>query len=138
MHSMYRGRVAYTHRGAMMMGRAQRGAYGRQKFAVSVDDAGVSHIALDSGEVAEVTVSEPGETTITIAKPNGDGENGNNGNGGNGGERGLLGRLVNRMSCEKNPTTGEITFTPADDETLSIFGDANSATVIAEPSTPSF
>jgi hypothetical protein len=42
------------------------------------------------------------------------------------------------MSWEKNPTTGEVTFTPDDNETLSVFGDANSATVIAEPSAPSF
>jgi len=116
----------------------------RQRFAVATDPANGQTINLGDNEVATVTVNADGSTTISIEnKPAAPAANGN---GGNGVQvetdrlrshlRGLAGRLVGKMSWEKDPATGAVTFVPDANEVIDVDGDATMAVVSAVPTPP--
>jgi hypothetical protein len=116
----------------------------RNKFAVSGNGNGGHSVTLADNEAATLTVNEDGSLTVEIInKPaNGNGTNGGNGNGSAvqaepvQNARRAAGRQVNRMSWEKDPSDGSVTFYPDADETLHVNGDALMANVVAEPSPP--
>jgi hypothetical protein len=148
----HRGGNFYNHRGFVPshnralnapLGRAWPGPHSpRQRFAVSADpETGAHHIQLDD-EVATISVAADGALTITVEnKP------APNGNGGNAGgvmatdpqqsarSRTLPGQR-NRMSWERDPASGGVTFRPGSDELLEIDGDSVQAVVTAHPTPP--
>jgi hypothetical protein len=151
MHSMYRGRIAHNHRGAMMMGGAHAAYHGQhQRFAVTPNEAGGSRIALDDTETVTLgTDPETGAVTIEVSpKPAAT-------NGGNGGTAALAangrtvgrqltnlirgaGRIRQRMSVLAD-NDGSIVVRPEDDNSLMLVGDPDSgavAIVELEPTLP--
>jgi hypothetical protein len=111
----------------------------RQKFAVSADGNGGHSVTLAVNEVATLTVNEDGTLTIEVQNKPENGNNGGNGNGNGAAEQNEpveVAHQVNRMSWERNTSDGSVTFTPADDEVLSVSGDATHASVIVEPIVP--
>jgi hypothetical protein len=151
--SSYRGGTGYATRAlntSRNLNRAVSAPHGRvygqhgtrQKFAVSTDpDTGAHSIALDNHESATIALNADGSCTIEVAnKPNG-----NVGNNGNGAAvhtepvqnaRRSAGRQISKMSWEKDPMDGSVTFTPDANETLHVNGDPLMANVVAEPSPP--
>jgi hypothetical protein len=134
----YSGRAALPTRNRAFTaphGRVYSGPQGvrHQKFAGSTDaDTGAHHVDLADTEAATITFNEDGSLVIEVQnKP----ANGNNGNGNGAAEQGepveaahrAAARQVNRMSWEKNPADGSVTFRPDDDEVLHVTGDSTHA-----------
>jgi hypothetical protein len=125
----------------------------RNRFAVTGNPDGGHNIALGDSELARVTTDADGNLTIEITnKPTGGasspgvgtGETGTaNENGGGGvpaqtepvtasARRAFAGQR-NRMSWERDPASGGVMFTPADNEVLDVDGDSIQAVVSAHP-----
>jgi hypothetical protein len=146
----YNGRALNTSRTCNRAFAAPHGrTYGqpgaRNKFAVSTNGNGGHSVSLADNEAARLTVNEDGSLTIEIENKPANGNAGNGNGNGNGGavhaepvenSRRTAARQVNRMSWEKNPSDGSVTFTPGEAETLHVSGDATMANITAEPSPP--
>ena len=128
-------------------GRTYPGQHGlRQKFAVSADDNGGHSVTLADNEVARLTTDDVGNFTIEISNRGEDEGNGDNGGGGDGSSANPVGAVSvtnnarrsftgqrNRMSWERDPASGGVTFVPGADEVLDVDGDAVQAVVTAHP-----
>jgi hypothetical protein len=102
----------------------------RERFSVTPNDSGGHDIALGNTEVAVVTVDTDGKLQITVSnKPPAEEPAPAEG------EAAFRSapKQVNRMSWEKNPD-GTIIFSPDENETLDVSGDAIQAVVTALPS----
>jgi hypothetical protein len=130
------------------LGRAYPGPHSpRQRFAVSTNGNGGHQIALDDNEAATLTVAADGSLVIEVqnkAATNGAADGGNAGNAGGAVQaepaqmarsRTLPGQR-NRMSWERDPASGGVTFTPGSDELLEVDGDSVQAVVTAHPTSP--
>jgi hypothetical protein len=121
--------------------RAYRSPYGRthpgsrQKFAVSQSETGGHQIELSDGELATLSITEDGSMTVTVVnKP---AENGNGAHNDNDAKPAEAARHsaagpIGKMSWIHG-NDGSVTFSPDDNETLVVSGDAIFATVTAAP-----
>jgi hypothetical protein len=115
----------------------------RNRFAVGVDETGVSHVVLDDGEIAEIVANPDGGLTISVenkpAPREGNGEPAPAPMASEPISTGFFGRVAHgvlgKMSWVKEPG-GEIVITPDEGETLFVTGDALQAVVTAQPTTP--
>jgi hypothetical protein len=103
----------------------------RQRFAVTPSNGGHA-IELGDNETAVLTVAEDGSLVVTVeSKP---AANGNNGNAVvRSARRGFRGQR-SRMSWERDPASGGVTFLPDEGEVIDMSGDAIQAVVTAQPS----
>jgi hypothetical protein len=122
-------------------GRAYPGE--RSKFAVTSNGNGGHSVTLADNETATLIVGEDGALSISIEnKPQRQRGSGGNDNGTAvhaepvENARRAAGRQISKMSWERDPSDGSVTFTPDDNETLHVSGDAIMATVAVEPSPP--
>jgi hypothetical protein len=137
--NFYAGRALDTSR---TLNRAFAAPHGRtystprNKFAVSGNGNGGHSVSLADNEATTLTVNEDGSLVIEVQNkpaPNGTGngaavhtepvEN----------ARRTAGRAVAKMSWERNPSDGSVTFYPDEGEVLHVSGDALMANIAAEP-----
>jgi hypothetical protein len=143
----HRGGFGFNHRGGNAFysdrrfagyttpGRTYPGT--RERFSVTPNaDTGGHDVALGDNEVAVVAIGDDGSIKIEISNkpPAQEPANGEvtDAKAGRSVHRSAP-KQVNRMSWEKNPD-GTITFSPDDNETLDVNGDAIQAVVTALPS----
>jgi hypothetical protein len=126
---------------------AQAQSFGqRHKFAVTPTEAGGHEVTLGDNETATISMNADGSCTVTVEnKPAAD--NGANGNGAPAsmpvvveaayrGARRAGTHTVSKMSWERDPATGGISFVPDTGETLDVDGDAIQAVVTTLPARP--
>jgi hypothetical protein len=143
--------TARVHNRAFSAPSARTCAGQQQRFAVSTNaNTGAHAIALDDHEAASVTFQSDGSCVIGISNKPGEangGDTGSNGAAAAGNGAGATAQTESaphtqrsfaaprrKMSWQRDPASGGITFLPCPDELFEVDGDALQAVISAHPS----